>query len=270
VVVVDGTFELVRAASARRLLAVEGVRLDLPMFGEPDESDNLVGLVEVNGRALEEELAIRVESKDDTLRFLFPGREASRVYGSVVVSLGTGLAFATDLGVRMAGLDPFEVHPLADVGWTALDSRFRGGGWLLAPGSWNGLAALEAAGVTCRLAGTPVVFDQAACRLNLARGVLQSPDFRLIGDSGAVLGNGWMTANDGSAVVRVVVPESIVGMMNEQLAERVPDGDFAFKPLDPGNRWYSDVSIWRREGGWMVAFGDGGAVVPMEEILNGG
>ena len=88
-----------------------------------------------------------------------------------------------------------------------------------------------------------------------------------MGESASILGNGWITSRDGVAVVRLVVPYSVVGMINGALDQRVPESVFSFKRLEPGNRWFSDVSIWREEAGWSVEFGDGGSVVALDELL---
>ncbi|MEM1085130.1 MAG: hypothetical protein AAGI48_13540 [Verrucomicrobiota bacterium] len=268
VTIEGGALELVRVGAARRLAAVEGMDFDLPVFGEPAETENRVGLIEVKGFALEEELPIRLESGETMLKFLLPDTGSTGLSGYLALGPRKGVPFQADVRLQIDEIKGFEVHPMATLGCGELEARFQAMGWLQSPGSWNGVAGFRTEQVDCRLGGASLGFESATGSLSLSRGVLRVPDIRLAGERGAVLGNGWVTASDASSVFRLVVPYPAVSLMNEQLAKRVDDGVFTFKSLDPGNRWYSDVSVWRSEDKWMAGFGEGGSVVSISDLLN--
>lgn len=269
VTVEDGGFELVRAGMGGRLAAMEGVDLDLPLFGDPAETENLLGRIQMMGKTLEEDLALRMVSDGTTVKLLLPQREESDVFGYVALGLKKGVPFQVELGVHLDELEAMEVHPLVSLGSGEFETVIRGVGWMQLPGSWGGRVAFDLKELNGRLGSAPMSFDQATGSLSFARGVLQAPAVRLTGDDGAVLANGWLTANDASAVLRVVIPYPVVGMLNEQFAARIPGGVFPFKPLEPGNRWYSDVALWRSGDHWKAEFGDGGSVVLLGDLLEG-
>ena len=269
VVVEDGGFELVKAGVKERLAAVEGVKLDVPFFGEAGESVNRVALIECLGQTLDEDVEIKARTEGVGVVFVFPRdpKVEFGVFGSCQFGVVQGLPVQVDLGLRLPKAEPMAISKMLSGECGEVQARAQGGGWLRFPGSWRGVAGAEAMQVTGRVAGQAVMFDSGSAVVQLAGGVVQSPDFRLIGDSASVLGNGWVTSRDGAAVVRFVVPESVARMANGGLNKQLPESKFAFKSLEPGNRVYSDVSIWRGELGWRVEFGDGGTVVGLEELL---
>lgn len=270
-VVEDGGFELLRVGMKKRLVGVEGVNLDLPLFGEAGESSSSVALIECFGQTLDEELSIKVKTEGDGMAFHFLGdpSEGFGVFGRSNFALVRGLPFQVDLVLRLPEVGNLAISETFSGQCEEVQARIQGGGWLQAPGSWRGVSAFEAhkpRGSLGSIGGQVINFDSASAVVQLAAGVIQSPDFRLIGDSASILGNGWVTSRDGAAVVRLVVPYGVVGMLNGEFVKRVPDGVFAFRPLKPDNRWYSDVSVWREEVGWSVGFGDKGTVVPLNDL----
>jgi hypothetical protein len=269
VVVEDGRFELVLAKHKNQLMTIDGVKLDLPFFGEAGETSNSVASIKCLGQSLAEKLNIQAKGVGEGVIFYFPGdpREGLGVFGSCSVGLVRGLPFQSDLMLRLPKIERIVFSDLLGVQAGELQIRIQGSGWLQVPSSWRLMSAIEVNEPVCWLAGQAVGFDVGSVVFQLASGLIQSPDFRMIGDSGSVLGNGWVTSNDGAVVVRLVVPYSVVGMVNEELGKRVPNGVFAFRPLDPDSRWYSDVSLWREELGWSIGLGDGGTVMALDELL---
>jgi len=220
------------------------------------------------GQVVDEQLEMQVKTEGTGVQFLFPGdpQEDFGVFGSCSFGLVRGLPFQADLGLRLSSLEKINFSEALSGQCGEVQARIQGGGWLQAPGSWRGVSAFEAKQPQVSMGGQVVDFDSASAVVQLAGGVIQSPDFRVMGESASILGNGWITSRGGVAVVRLVVPDSAVRMINGALNQRVPESVFSFKPLDPGNRWFSDVSIWREEAGWSVGFGDGGSIVPLDEL----
>ncbi|MEP4078791.1 hypothetical protein [Haloferula sp.] len=269
VVVEDGGFELVRAGEEEKLAVINGVNLDLPVFGEPAEASSSIALIECLGQVIDDDLKLEVKTGGAGLDFLIvdrPGKK-SGIVGRVGLIAVAGVPFRANLGVRRDALDRMKLSEELSVESGEIQMRVNGGGWLQAPGSWSGVGQFGANQVLGQLAGQSLAFGSATGSLQLSGGVIQSPDFRLVGDSASILGNGWVTSRDGAAVLRVVVPYSVVGMMNAGLGKKVPESVFAFKPLQPDNRWYSDVSMWREESGWVVEFGESGSELPIGKLL---
>ncbi|MFC7336619.1 hypothetical protein ACFQY0_05485 [Haloferula chungangensis] len=274
VVVDDGSFELVKAGMARPLAGVEGVNFDLPLFGEAGESSQSLGMIECLGQTLVEELVVEVKTEDTGIAFIFPGDPTKEfgIFGRMEIALSHGLPFQTDMALRLPKVERLMLSDRLVGECDELQARIQGGGWLQGPGSWRGVAAIEAGnpmGGVGSLDGSMMPFDSASAVLQLAGGVIYSPDFRLLGDMASVLGNGWVNSHDGAVVARLIVPPTAVEMLNGQFVKRVPEGVFAFRPLKPDNRWFSDVSIWREKTGWMVGFGEGGSVAPLDGVLRG-
>jgi hypothetical protein len=272
VVVEDGDFELVRAGMEGRLAAIEGLNLDLPLFGEVVDSSSTVALVECLGQRIEEDLKIDHKSIKDGVDFVMADdkKKSSKVFGKLVMRLATGLPMQSNLSVRLEGVDVEAADQSVAFQSGPLQCRVQGGGWLQVPVSWQVLGQVEVQQLLGKIGEGELAFDKASGSIQLVGGVLRSPDFRLIGDSASLLGNGWMTKSDGAVVVRAVLPYETVGLVNGKLGERVPKGVFAFRSLKPDNRWYSDVLIWRAASGWKIEFGKGGTVMPLEILLGGG
>ncbi|MGB6219965.1 hypothetical protein [Haloferula sp.] len=264
----DGSFELVRVGGPEPLLALRGIQVDLPLFGAQEETDNSLGLLEILGATLEENLLFQVERAESKLVVTFPDDETkdSKLSGSVLLNPVLGLPFQGELNLRMSSIGPLKPGGGALLEGEAFKARLLGNGWLLAPGSLTGVAEWSLDGLKGSVAGQELSFDSASGSLQLSSGLIQSPDTRLISDNVSLLGNGWLTAREGAAVLRVVVPFASVSFINAQFGKRQPQGRFSFKPLQPDNRWYSDVLLWREAPGWSIQFGDGGSVVPLDQL----
>ena len=143
----------------------------------------------------------------------------------------------------------------------------QGIGLLRVPSSWQGLAQAAALRPVLTMGGEARRFDEANATAALQGGVLQVPDIRLTGDRLSLLGNGQVGGKgQGTAVLRMVVPPDDAAVIARSFTSPGVAGGPVFKPLETPERVFLDLRWISYSGGQGVELGEGGPVVPLEEM----
>jgi hypothetical protein len=183
----------------------------------------------------------------------------AQVTGSLLVKMVRGVPFQAKVGYQRSESIEWQIQGFDSVRIESNQTLVQGGGWLLAPMSWQGLMGIQGRGLHLRESG--LSFDRFGGNVLLQAGLLQAPDVRILGDQVSLLGNGWVNRSDGAGVLRVVVPTTAAGMVTQRLEGA------SLQPLEPGNRGYIDLSVWREPEGWVAGYDD--RTLPVAELLSG-
>lgn len=267
--VTGGSLSLVSVSVPVELAGFDGLSFDLPLFGRKSHGDLAFGEMRVAGRSIETDVVGVTGGEDRVVTFSIPGTPEAKdgVALSLALKLVNGLPFEGGLKLRVEELERVVVRDDLKLGVGWMEMGMKGQGWLQAPASWSGMAQLSGQSLEVELGGMPLTFDRLGGGLLLQQGLLRCPDMRLIGDQLALLGNGWVSVQDGSGVLRVVVPEGGVKLVNQKLIATDSSSHVDWQLLEPGNRSFMDLSIWRDPQGWMLGLGQEGSVLPLSELL---
>ncbi|WP_052574016.1 hypothetical protein [Haloferula sp. BvORR071] len=255
--------------SGQKLAGFAGFKGRIPIGG-PQASGNLsVAAVEALEQEMGANLALPVAWAGPALR-VGPGEvELAGIRAQVEMVLGRlpGIPFEADIRTEKQPLDLSrairELSPKAAE--FAAGARIRG--LLLAPGSWQGIAATEMKELAMKPAVQTLEFHDASASVSLQGGILNCPDARMIGDSVSLLGNGSLRGGELAAVLRMVVLPEVAQTWQQRL---IPAGAVVppvFHTMDTPARLYIDLRWVSYPGGRGIEFGEGGPVLKPGQAL---
>lgn len=205
----NASFRLVSASRNRDLLAMSGIRGEVPVSGSPARSKlHLTSL-----RILDDETLSDVDADLDwrppflTLQPLETVAHGVKLTAAGQAALVRGLPLQVDVQApsQALALDRLPLGGRVEAASFTSSARFRG--FLSAPASWQGEWVAQCERVKAHAADHEANFDRGNMTTILRGGVLQCGDARLIGDELSLLGNAALIA-DGrlAAVLRIVAP----------------------------------------------------------------
>lgn len=238
----------------RELLKIEGFSANIPYGGVDLEGDVTCAKISLVGRSLLTDSAILLHKKGPVLGLKetdleFLGVEIKPKFQ--VVRGGDGFYFFADIVLPKQSVNIKVKHLDLTTGLIvqALEARVQGAGRIDKPLRWQGLAALQAVGVSVEEGhrGSLIEFDHWVAHSQLARGVVQVPKFQVMGEDLSILGNGVLTMNGiGFGVLRVVASPEKKGWIDKftkgsQIIEGVR-GEI-LRPLLSVDRYFMDLQI---------------------------
>ena len=205
----NASLRIVSASGNKDLLAVSGIRGDVPVSGSPASSklriDSLRVLADETMSNVAADLVWRPPFLTlQPLETVMHGVKLSAA-GQAALVRGLPLQVEVHAPVQALALDQLPMGGRVEASLFASSARFRG--FLLAPASWQGEWVAQCERVKVHAAEHEAGFDRGHLITTLRGGVLQCGDARLIGDELSLLGNAALVA-DGrlAAVLRIVAP----------------------------------------------------------------
>ena len=248
------------------LLQVEGLSGGLPVAGAPADSTLRVGSLRVAGGVEMVPAPLRVSWNAPQLVL---GETRWEIGGCGVdwearLALRPGLPFVFQASAPCQDVSAPVVDGVKP--WTVSQGNAAVNcfGYLLAPSSWRGEAAVGSGPVEWSAPGRPR-FELTSISLSLQPGEWVCPDMRAVGDRLSVLGNAAVFL-DGrfAARMRLVLPPDAAKSVSERAAALLPGCVWGFQPLGGPDRWFSDVSVEGVLPHLRVMLGDGGSVLPLD------
>lgn len=216
----NASFRIISASRNKDLLAVSGIRGEVPVSGSPARSKLHIASL----RILDHETLADVDAKLDwrppflTLQPLETLAHGVKLSAAGQAALVRGLPLQVDVQApsQVLALDQLPMNGRVEAAAFAGSARFRG--FLLAPASWQGEWVAQAERVKVRAAEQDANFDRGHMITTLRGGVLQCGDARLIGDDLSLLGNAALLA-DGrlAAVLRIVAQPDAASAIGSRL-----------------------------------------------------
>ncbi|MGC6425634.1 MAG: hypothetical protein ACON5H_01410 [Akkermansiaceae bacterium] len=116
--------------------------------------------------------------------------------------------------------------------------------------------------------GSRVRFEKGRADFTLNPGGLFSPDFHLIGEQDAILGNGFVSiGGEGAATVRIVASPVKAHEYEKRIQSISPDWTLAFEPLVTPDRVHRDLRFDLSKGGLIFDLGVDGKAVSFREAF---
>jgi hypothetical protein len=216
----NASFRFISASRNKELLAVSGIRGEVPVSGSPARSNLHIGIL----RILDDETLSGVEANLVwqppflTLQPLETHAHGVKLSAAGQAALVRGLPLQVDIQApaQALALDRLPMNGRVETASFTSTARFRG--FLLAPASWQGEWVAQCERVKVRAGENEAGFDRGHMITTLRGGVLQCGDARLIGDDLSLLGNAALLA-DGrlAAVLRIVAPPDAASAIGARL-----------------------------------------------------
>jgi len=249
---------LFSAGSKTSICSFSGVDLKLPLGDATKQGGGKIGQISLGDQVIETEVLFEVESPGSLVEFkvMENADKEMQLTGGLRVKLSRGLPFQAVVGYRSSAPIRTSVPGIGEVEVSRNQTAVQGTGFGVAPMSWRGLLQFQGEGI--RLPKQSLEMGRYEGSVLLQNGVLQIPDIRFLGDDFSLLGNGWVNRRAGSGVVRLVVPEQAEGVLRGRF------GVTELQALEPGDRRFLDVTLWRAPEDWMADVD--GRTVPLREL----
>jgi len=259
----NASLRVISANSGTRRLEVSGIQGAIPLAGRAAASKLRIGSIHIAEHRLPESLELSLDWKAPLLSVM-PLETRIR---DIKLTFAAKLAMQRGMPMLVEAVVPRQ--PLAGVP-VAADGRAeaesiaataRLGGFLLAPGSWQGNLLAEAVSPSVRLRGNEAKFDRGGAITVLRGGMLSCIDARLIGDDLSLLGNASLLADGRAAAAlrMVAAPDSITAMVN-RLFPNLPQPP-ALTPLSTPQRAAYDLRASGNIGHLFMQLGNSGPVM---------
>ncbi|MBK1856092.1 hypothetical protein JO972_14060 [Verrucomicrobiaceae bacterium 5K15] len=251
VVVTDARVELVSLAKGIELLDVNGLDLDLPIFGE--DAEGLVRIAELKVPGIERLAGIeqKVVWKRPYLEIEPQSIDLGglKVKGLAQLNLSGMRPFLIDLSMPPQAVDqlPWLERFAADVKAEQASGRLQITGSVTHPMSWRAGMVAQASQVELKeLHGNNVIrFDEVSVPAMFQQGRFRWSSVRVIGEDLSVLGNGSVSLHEGvNSVTRLVAsPELAVVLKNAMIGAGMVSRRRWWEDLDTPDRQYRDIYV---------------------------
>lgn len=238
----NGALECYSIRARERVMRVEGVEADLPVQGADAAGFIRVGSINCNGVSTRSGAEIPLRWHYPVLETSVVSWEWQRLKGELQFQLARqpGLPFTMTVVTR-------QDHVSRDAhAWGAADlaGGFQCIGYALSPLSVQAQLRLGAKNIEIAYKEQVAHFDRLAVTAQMQNGVLQCADFRLIGDSFSLLGNG-IAAVDGrhAAVARLVMPPQAQSYVSSTWNAYFPTLPLNLKPFVTEDRIVGEIEV---------------------------
>jgi hypothetical protein len=245
----DARLEIVSAMLEKPLYRISRIDGGLPIGGRSAGSELAMSGISLLGNRIPEKVKVPVKWQAPVLSLgVIDGAISGiSIRAEAQIALTPGIPFL--IGAVLPEQEDREVAPSeaisARIGSMAGQGRFMG--QLLAPGSWQGQAILQASSLDTVCAGQPAHFEHGQAIVIFQNGALRCVDARLAGEETTVMGNGAMlTDGRAAAIARIVAaPDTLLAISK---FTQPTTSELQLSPLSTPQRAALDMQFFGQPG----------------------